>query len=82
MISNLYPQLGDTETKILSFFSEKESKIVTLDNLAHLMKMSDDDFSLWAIYKLISRLKVKVKNNFNIKNLKGRGYILSKSVNQ
>ena len=82
MISNLYPQLGDTETKILSFFSEKESKIVTLDNLAHLMKMSDDDFSLWAIYKVISRLKPKIKNNFQIKNIKGRGYILSKSVNQ
>ncbi|OGM14481.1 hypothetical protein A3A76_05780 [Candidatus Woesebacteria bacterium RIFCSPLOWO2_01_FULL_39_23] len=78
MITRLYPQLSDTETKILSFFSENEGKIVSLDNLAALMKMSDDNFSLWAIYKVISRLKPKIKNNFNLKNVKGRGYVLTK----
>ena len=78
IISNLYPQLGALETKILSFFSENEGKIITLDNLATLMKMTDDNFSLWAIYKLISRLKPKIKNNYKINNIKGRGYILQK----
>ena len=49
-----------------------------MDNIANLMKMSDDNFSLWAIYKAISRLKPKVKNNFEIKNIKGKGYMLKK----
>lgn len=79
IITQLYPQLGDTETRILSFFSENEGKIVTLDNLAHLMKMSDEDFSLWAIYKVISRIKPKIKYNFQINNVKGKGYILQKT---
>ncbi len=78
IIAKLYPQLGETETKILSFFSENESQIVSLDNIADLMKMTDDSFSLYAIYKTISRLKPKIKNNFNIENIKGRGYRLIK----
>jgi len=40
--------------------------------------LSDEDFSLWAIYKLISRLKVKIKKYFEIINHKGNGYILQK----
>ena len=81
IITRLYPQLGNTETKVLSFFSENEGKIIGMDNIANLMKMSDDNFSLWAIYKVISRLKPKVKNNFEIKNIKGKGYMLKK-INQ
>ena len=46
MIAKLYPNLGDTECRILSFFSANQGEIVSLDKLANLMKMSDEDFSL------------------------------------
>ena len=71
--------MGNAEAKVLSFIIENEDKVVSLDKLANLMKMTDANFSLWAIYKMISRLKPKVKNNFQIKNIKGRGYLLQKS---
>lgn len=73
-VLEIFPYLSATEAKILSYLLESKNKIVSVDKLASIMNMADEDFSLWAIYKKISRLKTKVKNTFQIKNLKGLGY--------
>ena len=76
IITTLYPFLGDNESRILSYFIENINQLVSLDKLADIMKMTDENFSLWAIYKIISRVKAKIKNNFSLKNIKGKGYLL------
>lgn len=81
IVEDLYPNLSDKEVKILSYLLGSDGKIITLDKIADLMKLTDDTFSLWAIYKMISRLKPKVKNNFEIKNIKGRGYQIKRLTN-
>ncbi len=78
IIKELYPTLTDSESRIFTFLIENEGQIMDPDKIADLIKMTDDNFSYWAIYKLISRLKPKVKNNFRIRNMKGKGYFLEK----
>lgn len=79
IIQELYPSLNDSESRIFSYLIENEGQILDPDKIADLIKMTDDNFSYWAIYKLISRLKPKIKNNFKIKNLKGKGYFLERT---
>ena len=76
VVSQIFSNLTKQEQKLLTFLLENKDQVVSIDKIADLIQMSEDDFSLWAIYKLISRLKLKVKTNFNIKNLKGQGYML------
>lgn len=76
IVSSLYPTLPNLEAKLLSFLHENKDQIITVDQIGDFMELNGREFSPWAIYKLISRLKIKIKNNFEIENLKGRGYIL------
>lgn len=76
LANRLHPNLSFREAKVFSYLYENEGQVVTIDKIADLMEMSDLNYSLWAIYKLISRLKQKVENNFEIANVKSRGYIL------
>jgi hypothetical protein len=76
LASRLHPNLSFREAKVFSYFYENEGRVITIDKIADLMEMSDLDYSLWAVYKLISRIKRKIKNNFEIINIKSQGYIL------
>jgi len=76
MVAQLFPNLSFLEAKVFSYLYENKGEIVSIDKIGDLVEMSGSDFSLWAIYKLISRLKPKVKKYFNIGNIKGRGYVL------
>lgn len=76
LISELYPGLSRLEAKVLTYLWENRGKPVSLDKIGDLMEMGEERYSLWAIYKLVSRLKPKVVNHFTVKNAKGRGYIL------
>ncbi|OGM18589.1 hypothetical protein A2686_01700 [Candidatus Woesebacteria bacterium RIFCSPHIGHO2_01_FULL_38_10] len=78
IVVQIFSNLSKKESKILTFFLENLSTVISIDKIADLIEMADEDFSLWAIYKTISRLKVKVKKHFNIKNFKGQGYLLQK----
>lgn len=73
----LYPSLTEQEAKIFSYLYKNSGEVVNLDKMGELLEMNDYDFSLWAIYKIISRLKPKIKENFEIKTLKGKGYLLT-----
>lgn len=80
IVKRLYPALSHSEAKVLSYLVENEGEIISIDKIGDLMNLSDEKYSLWAIYKLLSRLKPKVKNNFAISNIKGKGYLLNKST--
>jgi len=41
------------------------------------MEMSEEEYSLWAIYKIISRLRKKISGKYNLISVKGRGYKLA-----
>lgn len=79
-LDTIYPGLTNLEKKILSFFIINKNKIINKDRIASWMKMSVDDYSLWAIYKTISRLKIKIKGNFTIFTVNGKGYILKDAM--
>jgi len=72
----LFPDLTQLEKRILSYLLLNKGTIINKDRLAFWMGMSDDDFSLWAIYKIISRIKKKIEGKFKLENVKGRGYRL------
>ena len=79
-IDALFPYLTSQEKKIFTFFLKNKGKLIDKDRINFLMGLTEEEFSLWAVYKAISRLKEKVKQIYEIKNLKGQGYIL-KTVN-
>jgi len=76
LAKQLFINLTKQESKILSFLLENQGVILQVDKIADLIEMADEKYSLWAIYKLISRLKGKVKKYFEIQNFKGQGYML------
>lgn len=76
IITSLYPRLANLESELLSLLYDNKGQVITIDQIGDFMELNGRVFSPWAIYKLMSRLKIKIKNNFEIENLKGRGYIL------
>jgi hypothetical protein len=76
-MSNLLPDLRKGERKILSFLVKNRGQIVDKDRIAFLMGLTESNFSLWAIYKTISRLKIKIKGKYELRVIKDKGYILS-----
>ncbi|KKU10140.1 MAG: hypothetical protein UX13_C0019G0008 [Candidatus Woesebacteria bacterium GW2011_GWB1_45_5] len=75
-----YPNLSFTESRILSFLLEYENETISLEKIAEIIDMSTENFSLWALYKTISRLKNKTKKSFKIINVKNKGYLLEKLI--
>ena len=75
-IHEAFPQLSSLETSILSYLYEQKAQIVSIDRIGDLLELKGHDFSLWAIYKHISRMKEKIKPRFAIENVKGKGYML------
>ncbi|MBU0708643.1 helix-turn-helix domain-containing protein [Patescibacteria group bacterium] len=76
LVKELYPNLTNSEKKVFTYLHQNQNKLVSLDKLGDLMEMNGYNYSLWAIYKLISRLKPKIGKHFDIINVKGRGYYL------
>lgn len=77
-ILKYFPYLSTNESKILTYLIINKSSI-SVNKISSLMKMTDNNFSLWAIYKIMSRLKKKVANRYNIRTIKNFGYALEKS---
>lgn len=75
-IVNLFPQLTKQERKILTYFIKNKNKVVDKDRISFLMGLSEENFSLWALYKAISRLKNKIKDHYQLVNFKNKGYMI------
>ncbi|MFA6518862.1 MAG: helix-turn-helix domain-containing protein [Candidatus Shapirobacteria bacterium] len=74
-VDELMPDLSEREKTILSYLVKSKGKIISKDKIAFLMGVAEDDFSLWSVYKTISRLKNKIKGKYQIKTIKDKGYI-------
>jgi len=74
-----FPQLTSLERAILSYLFEKKGEIVSIDHIGDLLELQGQEFSQWAIYKQISRIKPKIAKLFTIENIKGQGYILNQA---
>lgn len=75
-VENLTPR----EAQILKLLIEKNNSVVEVDNLADIIFREGEEFSLWAIAKMIQRLRDKLEQNgvsgSFIQTLRGQGYIL------
>lgn len=75
-IENMSPR----EKKILAMMIKKSDSIVTIDELADLLFVDDEKFSLAAIAKTIQRLRDKLEQNgisgSFIQTLRGQGCVL------
>ncbi|HJY98190.1 MAG TPA: helix-turn-helix domain-containing protein [Patescibacteria group bacterium] len=78
IIEKIYPNISVVESRILSSLLEYGGGTISIDKISQISKMSDENFSLWAIYKTVSRLRSKVKKDFKIKSVRGLGYLLVK----
>jgi hypothetical protein len=79
VLKSLLPRLSPFERRFLTFFYERKGEIVSIDKIGDLYEMAGREFSPWATYKLISRLRPKIKKFFKLESVKGQGYLL-KSV--
>lgn len=75
-IEEIVPCLTLQERRILTYFIKNKGKIIDKDRIFFWMGLAEEKYSLWAIYKAISRLKSKIKSNYKLRNIKDRGYIL------
>lgn len=67
-LSPLYQQL-------LTLFLSKNGGIVTKDEIHQIMNQ-EQEYSLWAVYKNISRFAKSIEKKYLIKNISGKGYLL------
>ncbi len=67
--------LPPTLDVVFSLLKESIGEIVTIDEI-HDRVNERGEFSLWAIYKMISRLRKEISDDYEIQNVKGEGYLL------
>lgn len=75
-IDKILPELTVQERKIFSYLLANQNRMVDIDKIAFLMGLNDETFSLWAIYKAVSRLKKRINGVYRIETIKGKGYRL------
>jgi DNA-binding response OmpR family regulator len=68
------PGLSKSEARLMGYLIMNKGKLVDKDKIFFLMGGKEEEFSLWAIYKTISRLKKKLKGKLEIRVIKDKGY--------
>lgn len=76
-LEELFPELTNRERKVFSYLFINKGRLVSTQKMDFIFNLIDDSYSLWASYKAINRLKKKLEGRFELKNVKGRGYILN-----
>lgn len=69
--------LPPTLLEVFSLLLERKGEVVSIDEI-HERVSEREEFSLWAIYKMVSRLRQTISEEYEIHNVKGEGYILRK----
>lgn len=76
VVENLTPR----EIQILKLLIENNNSVVEIDKLSDIIFNEGEEFSLWAIAKVVQRLRDKLEQNgvsgSFIQTLRGQGYIL------
>lgn len=75
-LDTLFPDLTKLDRKILTLFVRNTGKVINKDQLSIILEQTADNYSEWAIYKAVARVRDKIKDSYNIKTLKGRGWIM------
>lgn len=73
-IDKFMPELSKSEARLMGYLIMNKGQLIDKDKIYFLMGGKEEEFSLWAIYKTISRLKKKLKGKLEIKVVKGKGY--------
>jgi CRISPR/Cas system-associated endoribonuclease Cas2 len=73
-LDKIFPDLSKTDRKILTLFIRNLGIIINKDQLCLILGQTADTYSEWAIYKAVARVRDKIKDKYNIKTLKGRGW--------
>lgn len=72
--------LTNTEKAVLLTLIKKQNTVIDIEEIGNIMFESEDNFSLYAISKMIQRLRDKLEVNgisgSYIQTLRGRGYLL------
>ncbi|MDO8488211.1 MAG: helix-turn-helix domain-containing protein, partial [bacterium] len=77
LVLQYYPSLTPLESKLFALLHQNQNQVVTMDRVGDVLELLGCEFSPWAIYKLVSRLKPKVAPQYKINSIKGRGYLLT-----
>lgn len=79
-LSELFPEFTNRERKVFSYLFINKGKLVSSQKMDFIFNLVDNSYSLWASYKAINRLKQKISGRFELRNIKGKGYILEEMV--
>jgi hypothetical protein len=72
----MFPDLTKTDRRILSLFIRNPNRLIDKEQLSLVLEQNVENYSEWAIYKAVARLRDKVKDKYIIRTLKGRGWRL------
>ncbi len=67
--------LTPLQQKLLALFEQKSGRIVSKEEVYRIMS-TEGTYSLWAVYKTISRFATAISQKYRIRNVSGKGYIL------
>ncbi len=74
---NIVPkeELSGKLLKVFNLLYENRGRLVTIDQIENAVR-SPHEATLWAIYKLVNRLKKAVAGRYVITSVSGKGYVL------
>jgi hypothetical protein len=78
-IKALHHKLNDQEQTVFSYLYNHKNQTIPIETIADLLAMTDESYSLWKIYKLISRLRPKLAPLYELRAKHGKGYYLVNS---
>lgn len=67
--------LSPLQQKLLELFESKQGQIVSKKEIHQLMS-TEGTYSLWAVYKVVSRFAAAIAHKYRVRNVSGKGYIL------
>ncbi len=73
-VDNLVTGLSRKEKQVLSILILNKGRLVPRDKIDFLLNLNADNYSLWASYKAMDRLKKKVKEFYRIITVRDQGY--------
>ena len=70
----LCTDLSSVEQRLLNALTQNMGKVITKDQISSLLGWEPKDYSEWAIYKVIHRLRNKLKGRYTIVTIRGKGW--------
>ncbi len=68
--------LSKREGQIVSLLYFNKNRVVKREKIDYILQLNDQNYSLWASYKALNRLRKKLNKNFELKTIRDVGYSL------